>query len=164
MPATFGRGDCSFTGSKPVGQPLRYLTVLFFPPRFLEDEIRYSDSVPWTSDADGTGLSLTRVSPTGLGNDSTAWIAATPTPGDVDFGNTPGDTNQDGVVDSSDIDALFNAIGTGDNSVVFDVNSSGGVNSDDVSHLVENILGTCMGDANLGHSINAADLNQVGLQ
>ena len=132
-------------------------------PRLLEDEVRYSDSAPWTPDADGTGLSLTRVLTTGLGSDSTSWTAADPTPGAVDFSNIPGDTNQDGVVDSADIDAIFNAINTGDNRDVFDVNNSGAVNADDVTHLVESIIGTFMGDTNLDGVVDATDLNQVGI-
>ena len=140
----------------PVGEPQ-------ITPRLLEDEVRYSDSAPWTPDADGTGMSLTRISTTGLGNESTSWRAATPTPGTAEFTDIPGDTNQDGIVDSTDIDALFNAINTNDNSDVFDVDNSGEVNSDDVTHLVENILGTFMGDTNLDGAIDVTDLNQVGI-
>lgn len=45
----------------------------------------------------------------------------------------------------------------------FDVNDSGGVDQADVTFLVENILGTFMGDANLDGKVDAADLNQVGI-
>ncbi len=45
----------------------------------------------------------------------------------------------------------------------FDLNNSGAVGQDDVEFLVENIIGTFMGDANLDGKVNAMDLNQVGI-
>jgi hypothetical protein len=47
----------------------------------LVEQIKYFDNSPWPALADGTGLSLQRVSDTGFGNDPTNWVAATPTPG-----------------------------------------------------------------------------------
>ena len=45
------------------------------------DEAIYFDQAPWTPDADGTGLSLTRANRRGSGNDWNNWAASVPTPG-----------------------------------------------------------------------------------
>lgn len=132
-------------------------------PHYLEDEVRYSDTSPWSSGADGTGNSLTRALPTLVGSDASSWIVGTPTPGSVDFSNRPGDVNQDGNLDSTDIDALFAAINGGNDESIYDVDGSGIVDSDDVTHLVENVFGTFMGDANLDGQVDAIDLNAVGI-
>ena len=62
-----------------------------------EDEVRYDDQIPWPTAADGQGASLTRISSTHYGNDSTSWIAVAPSPGQVQAVNA--DLNQDGTVD-----------------------------------------------------------------
>jgi hypothetical protein len=48
-------------------------------------------------------------------------------------------------------------------SAEFDLNNSGEVDQADVQFLVENIIGTFMGDANLDGKVDAADLDQVGI-
>jgi hypothetical protein len=45
----------------------------------------------------------------------------------------------------------------------FDLDGSGEVDNGDVEFLVENIIGTFMGDANLDGKVDAMDLNQVGI-
>jgi hypothetical protein len=50
-------------------------------PYVLVERVRYFDTAPWPNTADGSGLSLHRVSETGFGNDPTNWVAAAPTPG-----------------------------------------------------------------------------------
>jgi len=45
------------------------------------DMVHYKDSDHWSKDADGTGLSLTRIENEAYGNDGTNWQATTPTPG-----------------------------------------------------------------------------------
>ena len=139
------------------------IDAMNYTPRYLEDEVRYSDSAPWTPAADGTGSSLTRISLTRLGSDSTAWIAASPSLGSVDFGNIPGDLTQDGVVNADDIDALLDAVKSGNNDGIYDLDGSGGVTADDVTYLVENILGTTAGDANLDGVVDVRDLNVLGI-
>src|SRR5439155_7304034 len=51
----------------------------------LEDKVRYSDSAPWPSAADGNtngiGASLQRRNSAAYGNDPVNWIAGVPTPG-----------------------------------------------------------------------------------
>jgi hypothetical protein len=56
-----------------------------FVPRILVDHVKYGDSAPWPSAADGNtngvGLSLQRKTSTDYGNDPANWIAGVPTPG-----------------------------------------------------------------------------------
>ena len=66
-------------------------------------------------------------------------------------------------MDVDDIDALFSAISAGVGDEVYDLDRSGTVDDDDVTYLVETIIGTFMGDANLDHRVDAADLNVVGI-
>ena len=142
----------------PVGDPVLII------PRLLEDEVRYDDVAPWPISADGNGNSLHRATSDSFGNSSSSWAALSPTPGTVDFSpGIPGDFNLDGVVDAVDINALFGAIQTGDNAPLYDVDNSGMVDQGDVEHLVENILGTFFGDANLDRTVDARDLNTIGI-
>jgi hypothetical protein len=142
----------------PVGDPIVII------PRLLEDEVRYDDVAPWPISADGNGNSLHRATSDSFGNSSSSWAALSPTPGTVDFSpGIPGDFNLDGVVDAVDINALFGAIQTGDNAPLYDVDNSGMVDQGDVEHLVENILGTFFGDANLDRTVDARDLNAIGI-
>ncbi|MGC9329387.1 MAG: hypothetical protein ACP5I1_17260, partial [Candidatus Hinthialibacter sp.] len=53
------------------------------------DEVIYFDQSPWTPNADGTGLSLQRVSPNGSGNDPNNWQADSASPGEEGSLNTP---------------------------------------------------------------------------
>jgi hypothetical protein len=90
-------------------------------------------------------------------------LAGTPSPGTAEFGDLPGDFTGDGVVDAADINVLFGAISSGNMAAEFDLNDSGVVDQEDVKFLVENIIGTSLGDANLDGKIDAMDLNQVGI-
>ncbi len=141
----------------PVGDPPLI-------PRLLEDEVRYDDMAPWPVSADGSGDSLHRAAPTAFGNDSTSWLAGSPSPGTVDFtGGIPGDFNDDLVVDDADIDLLYAAINAGNPPARVDWDGSGAVDSADVTFLVENIIGTFYGDANLDRTVDARDLNLIGI-
>jgi hypothetical protein len=71
--------------------------------------------------------------------------------------------NGDAVVNAGDIDALYAAIDAGTVSSTFDLNGDQQVDSEDVGVLVEGVLGTYYGDANLNGYVDAADLNQVGV-
>ncbi|MBI5385083.1 MAG: lamin tail domain-containing protein [Verrucomicrobia bacterium] len=62
----------------------------------LVEHIRYRDFTPWPIEADGTGLSLHRLSVTGYANDPTNWVASAPTPGPQ---TAPLDTDGDGIPD-----------------------------------------------------------------
>ena len=130
----------------------------------LIDQVRYDDEDGWPVTSDGSGDSLQRTSASAFGNLAENWIAALPSPGSVNFAPIPsGDFDTDGDVDADDIDALFSAINSGLSADVYDLDDSGAVDFDDVTHLVEGIIGTSLGDANLDHRVDAADLNVVGI-
>jgi hypothetical protein len=69
--------------SKP-GTPVNGVT-----PYINLDKVRYLDFAPWPTAPDGNGPSLQRISRTVIGNDAANYVAATPTPGAVNFGQTP---------------------------------------------------------------------------
>ena len=142
--------------SPPIDEPE-------FIPHTLEDHVFYDDVAPWPESVDGGQKSLTRVSLTSYGNVASSWIAADHSPGRVDFSNVPGDFTGDGLVMADDIDVLLSAIEAGQMDDIYDLDNSGAVDSADGTFLVENILGTFMGDANLDGIVDAADLNAVGL-
>jgi hypothetical protein len=75
----------------------------------------------------------------------------TPTPG------IAGDVNVSGIVDDADIDFLYEAIAVGSADPLFDLNGDAAVDRGDVDHLVQSILGTQYGDANLDTLVNRAD-------
>ena len=80
------------------------------------------------------------------------------------------DFDIDGVIGLSDIDVLVQAIVTGDSNPMFDLTGDGNVDQLDLDDWLqgaakENGLmdGYLFGDANLDGSVNAADLNILGL-
>ena len=133
-----------------------------FIPRLTEDEIRYDNLAPWPVSAAGSGDSLQRLAMAGYGNLVTSWMGDAPSPG-IHSVDTAGDFTGDGILDVEDINALFTAIRGGDPGAEFDLDDSGEVDQMDVQFLVENILGTFLGDANLDGRVDPADLNQVGI-
>jgi hypothetical protein len=60
-------------------------------PYVLVEKVVYNDNSPWPIDADGTGLSLQRVSNTAYANDPINWISALPTPGPSGIMDSDGD-------------------------------------------------------------------------
>ena len=128
-----------------------------FIPRLIEDEIRYDDADPWPASADGAGNSLTRTTPAAFGNDPASWSAVTPTPGNVTGATVPGDLNGDQLVDVHDIDLVCSAVRTNDQTARFNLNNDAGVDVDDMFYLVETIIGSGVGDANLDGIFNSTD-------
>jgi hypothetical protein len=120
------------------------------------DVVRYRDELPWPDQADGKGFSLTRVDLQIAGSLPDNWVAVTPTPGNDEF-SAVGDVDGDRDVDSHDIDALQAAIRAGVVDLIFDLDQNGAVDSMDVTFLVEVILKTRFGDANLDGRVNFAD-------
>ena len=57
-----------------------------FVPFTLVERVKYEDGNGWPTNADGTGLSLHRLSYSGYANDQTNWFASSPNPG---IGDTP---------------------------------------------------------------------------
>ena len=133
-------------------------------PRVTEDAVFYDDSGLWPVLADGGGSSLARGIPTSFGSNATNWTAAPPTPGSADISEAiAGDFTGDRQVTAADIDVLFDAVRRGSNVTFYDLDENFVVDERDVSHLVQTILGTNFGDANLDGAVDATDLNQVGI-
>ncbi|MEM8680669.1 MAG: hypothetical protein AAGF97_15075, partial [Planctomycetota bacterium] len=67
----------------------------------------------------------------------------------------PGDFNQDGNLDATDIDLLFDGIA--DQDLDFDLNGDGLLDEADVRFMVEDLIGTRLGDANLDFVVDGTD-------
>ena len=83
-----------------IGQPQQL-------PQVQEDEVVFHDRLPWPPGADGTGLSLQRMGLQRFGNDPDSWVASDPTPGTLPTVSTPGDFDNNGTLDATDINLLF---------------------------------------------------------
>lgn len=71
-----------------------------------------------------------------------------------------GDVNRDGVIDTADIDRLFDRL-TGPGvpaDALYDLDGDGDADNDDVDVLVRNIIGTEYGDCDLDYAITSTDL------
>jgi glucosylceramidase len=69
-----------------------------------------------------------------------------------------GDTNLDGVIDTSDIDELFASLGRTESW--FDIDGDGGLSdNDDIDTLINTVLATARGDANLDRRVDLVDLS-----
>jgi hypothetical protein len=130
-------------------------------PRVIEDEVLYDDHAPWPVAADGGGSSLQRMAPVFYGSQAASWSGSDPTPGSVDFsGNLTGDVTGDGIIDAQDIDVLSDVAGSGGAVTYYDLDGNGSVDASDVTFLIQNILGTQAGDANLDGFVDASDFNR----
>jgi hypothetical protein len=137
----------------PVDDPLNI-------PHVAVDQFVYDNLAPWATDAAGHGDSLQRRAPTLFANDPANWSGQLPSPGVVNFAVTiSGDLNGDQLVSAADIDMLLDAVRRGNISRHFDLNNSGTVDSSDVTFLLQDVLGTRIGDANLDGSVDASDFN-----
>ncbi|MCA9196247.1 MAG: CotH kinase family protein [Planctomycetales bacterium] len=88
--------------------------------------------------------------------DGTAWSAISVA---TFVSGTLGDVNQDGVVNVTDVDALSLAIRQG--LTEYDLTNDGLVDQQDLAFLVQVVLQTNFGDANLDGVFNSSDLVQV---
>ena len=133
----------------PLGEPN-------FIPRLIEDEVSFDDASPWPESADGGSDSLQRQLPAELGRLAASWTAAAPTPGEVPGMSMPGDFNGDGFVEFVDIQLFCAGLQASD--LQFDLNDDQLVNDADRNVLINDILGTTVGDANLDRTFNSSDL------
>lgn len=67
-----------------------------------------------------------------------------------------GDFDRSGFVDANDIDLLTAAIRDGSTDLVFDLDGSNAVDADDLTYMVETLLGTNFGDTDLSLSVTAS--------
>ena len=128
----------------------------------LVDRVSFDDQAPWPTAADAGGDSLQRTNPDLFGNFAPSWKAASPSPGAVEFAqveNPDADFNSDGQVDALDVDLLCRAISN--NDLAFDLNSDQVVDREDQRFLIEDILNTSFGDANLDGIFDSSDLIQI---
>lgn len=129
------------------------------------DEVIYDNVSPWPANAGGTGQSIARRAPVFFGNDGASWIAREASPlGDQPDENVFGDLNGDQLITATDIDLLLDAINRNSWGLYYVLSGASPVATlQDVEFLVENVFGTFFGDANLDKTVNALDLNQVGI-
>lgn len=69
----------------------------------------------------------------------------------------PGDVNGDQVVDALDIDSVHAAVAAGFDDPIYDLNQDEVIDGDDATYLIEDILQTRRGDADLNGRIEFAD-------
>ena len=79
-----------------------------FVPYILVDQVIFSDTAPWPSNADGLGATLQRISGTAFANDPVNWKAAAPNPGRANRSTTLDDTDADGMPDEWETTFGFN--------------------------------------------------------
>lgn len=72
-----------------------------------------------------------------------------------------GDTNGDGVVDGVDVQRLIDRLGSTRQIEGYDLNGNGGVDAGDLDVLIEDVLGTAYGDANLDGAVDLLDLSAL---
>ena len=122
-----------------------------------EDEVTYDDRAPWPTEADGGGASLQRLAWEAYGNAAESWQGDLPTPGHLR--TLPGDFDGNGSVTAADIDLFCQGLASQDDR--FDLNGDDRVDKVDYRYLVEDIVQTTFGDANLDGVFNSSDLVQV---
>ena len=99
------------------------------------DEVFYTDAAPFP-DADGSGSSLQRDDLTVSGNIASNWEAVAPTPGAFESLFLLGDSNQDGVVNFSDIPAFIALLQSRTFLAEADTNQDGVVNFADIPDFI----------------------------
>ena len=129
-------------------------------PRLAEDELVYDNLSPWPVAAAGTGSSLHRIAPAGLGANASSWTAESATPGTAGD-SIVGDFNGDQLVNATDIDLLQAALIAGNTDPQFDLTGGGSLTQDDVTFLVQTMLGTNYGDTDLDGDIDTGDLTRA---
>ena len=110
-----------------------------FVPYILVDQVTFSDTVPWPSDADGLGATLQRTSGTAFANDPVNWKAAAPNPGRANRSTEIADTDLDGMPDEWETTFGFDPSD--------DADAASDADGDGLANLGEYLAGTDPGDA-----------------
>jgi hypothetical protein len=128
-----------------------------FTPRLTEDEAIFDDGETWPV-ISGDGRSLQRTSLPSYGGLSGAWRAAPASPGVAIFvRGVAGDLTGDGAVDSIDLDVLLVGVNSASPNPYYDLNEDSAIDLGDVRFVLESVLHTRMGDANLDGVVDAVD-------
>ena len=134
---SFGRVELEQPGTPPADNP----TLI---PRITSDEVLYDDSGLWDSSADGLGNSLSRIDVNESGNLPLSWQGDVPTPGAFTVPTPPpfllGDSNQDGVVNFSDIPVFISILQSGEFLDEADINGDGVVDFADISFFIDLLI------------------------
>ena len=121
--------------------------------------VDYSDRDPWPVSADGGGASLQMIDPLGTpaaeAGRPDRWTALPSSLGSF----LHGDVNGDGQIDEGDIQALCVDLRLGE--AQSDLNGDGNVDRKDLTFLIDDILGTSAGDADLDGTFSSDDLVRV---
>lgn len=125
--------------------------------------IRQFDYDDWYPATDGDGYSLVirnpRLTESALLSQRTAWrpsVEVNGTPGVADA-SLPGDFDNSATVDVLDIDLLYAAFAAASPAAEFDLTGDGNVDQADLTYLIEDVLHTKRGDANLDGKVDFAD-------
>ena len=105
-----------------------------FVPYIVVDQLNYSDTSPWPSEADGLGASLQRLNPDRFADDPVNWKAAAPNPGRENRQLTVKDSDQDGLPDDWETANGLDPLDAGDAGIDND--------QDGLSNLAEYYAGT----------------------
>ena len=127
-----------------------------FVPYVTVDEVIYDTQGDWPV---GNGEPIVRQQSTYFGSSGTSWRRSSDPPMNADE-----DFNGDGSVDAVDLDLLISAVNRGSVNTAYSLsNSSVPPTANEIEYFVQQVLGSFNGDANLDRSVDAQDLNRVGL-
>jgi hypothetical protein len=130
-------------------------------------DFTYDDDAPWPRQADGSGPSLELINPANTSRSeqgnaaywrSSALVGGSP--GEGSAGGGP-DFDGSGVVDSDDINLLYQALRSADPDPRFDLTGDGRGDHRDRDALIHDVLRTRFGDANLDLRFDSSDLVRV---
>jgi hypothetical protein len=110
-----------------------------FVPYILVDQVTFSDTAPWPSEADGLGSTLQRATAHKFANDPVNWKADAPNPGRANRSVEVADTDADGMPDEWET-----AFGLDPNN---SNDADGDADGDGLTNLSEYLAGTDPGDA-----------------